>query len=200
MGLDQQVVDLGGHRVGVLADERREQVRVRGSPRATAAAAGSRRSGRARAAVAPASAPDRDRRDATIARRITSSRSPGTMTSVPRPDPLEHVLRLHRADGDAADDPVEVGPGLDRLAVDALEDHRRASGSRGSAGTAGRRAAGCRGAPGRARSVRAMSGLRVEVDLVDDRARRPARRGARRATALRTISSIGRPTPPSLTR
>ena len=29
----------------------------------------------------------------------------------PRPDALEHVARLHRADRDAVDDAVEVGPG-----------------------------------------------------------------------------------------
>ena len=41
-----------------------------------------------------------------------------------RPDPLEHVLGLHRPDRDAADDLVEVRPGMERLALDALEDHR----------------------------------------------------------------------------
>ena len=90
--------------------------------------------------------------------RITSSRSPGTMTSVARAHPLQHVVRLHRADRDALDDAVEVGarrrsPGRARP-----RGSSPASGSTGSAGTAARRAAGSRGARGPRRSVSSIPG------------------------------------------
>ena len=41
--------------------------------------------------------------------------------------------------------------------------------------------------------------MRLDVDLVDDRADAPARRGRANSAPLSTISSIGRPMPPSLT-
>ena len=85
-----------------------------------------------------------------------------------RPDPLEHVLRLHRADGDPADHRIEVGTRVDGLAVDALEDHRegRVRQDRPVREDAEQRDPVTRQpaleGPGQAR-------LGVEVDLVDDR-------------------------------
>ena len=85
-----------------------------------------------------------------------------------RPDPLEHVLGLHRADGDAADDLVEVRARVDRLAVDALEDHRegRVRQDRPVRQDAEQRDAVARQA---ALERPRQAGLGVEVDLVDDR-------------------------------
>ena len=90
-------------------------------------------------------------RCAVVSVRITSSRSPGHDDQRPRADPLEHVARLHRADRDAVDDPLEVRARVERLAAGRPRGSSRASGSTGSAGPAGCRAAGCRTARGRAR-------------------------------------------------
>ena len=70
---------------------------------------------------------------------------------------------------------------MDRLAVDALEDHleRRVRQDRPDRQDAEQRDAVRREA---ALEDLLDPGLGLEVDLVDDRARRPARRAARRAT------------------
>ncbi len=77
--------------------------------------------------------------------------------------------RLHRADGDPADDLVEVRTGMDRLAVDALEDHRqgRVGQDRPVRQDAQQRDA-VAGQPVFERAGEPRLG--VEVDLVDDRA------------------------------
>ena len=116
----------------------------------------------------------------------------------PRPDPLEHVPRLHRPDRDAVDDPVQIRARVDRLALDALEDHPE-------------------------RRVRQDRPDRQHAEQADPVVRQPSLEDASRCPgwasrstlftiapatgtpcaakceALRTISSIGRPTPPSLT-
>ena len=121
VGLDQEVVDLGGDRVRVLGDDRREQVRRADRVQhggARAVAAGQHQPERVPAGLGPDAVRVDDRRDDVLAvARHDDQR--------PRPDALEHVLRLHRPDRDAADDLVEVRAGVDRLAVDALEDHRQ---------------------------------------------------------------------------
>ena len=97
------------------------------------------------------------------------------------PHPLQHVVRLHRPDRDALDDPVEVGAGRDHAAADALEDHaqRRVRQDRPVRQHAQQRDP----VPLEA----ALEGLRdprllVDPDLVDDRARHPdaVRREVRR--------------------
>ena len=83
-------------------------------------------------------------------------------------DPLEHVVRLHRADRDALDDPVEVGPGRDHPAAHALEDHaqRRVRQDRPVRQHAEQRdPVPAEAAPQRVLDAR----LLVDPDLVDDR-------------------------------
>ena len=101
VGLDQQVVDLGGDGVRVLVDQRREDPRLADRRRGPRAAARSRRSGPSRSPrrpvrprrppASPRAAPRPPSRRwlrarwAAVRVTITSSRSPGTMTSDPGP-------------------------------------------------------------------------------------------------------------------
>ena len=109
-----------------------------------------------------------------------------------RPDRCEHVLRLHRADGHAADDPVEVRAGMERLARGRLPAPSRASGSTGSAGTAARPGAGCRAGRGPARGSVPEPGLasRSTLFTIAPATWTPWRS---KSAAFRTISSIGPP-------
>ena len=193
VGLHEQVVDLGRDDVRVLRDDRREDVgladRVEhggARPVATGQDEPDRRALVARddarrpsfvaaaaiAAIRAASAAPavRSRRAkwAVVSVRITSSRSPGTMTSVPGP------TRSSMWPGSIA--PIATpsitrsrsGAGMDRLAVDALEDHRegRVREDRPDGQDAEERDA----VDGEAAlEDRGDAGLGVEIDLVDDR-------------------------------
>ena len=172
VGLDQQVVDLGGDGVRVLVDERREHARLADRRRGPRGAARSRRSGPSRSPRRPArprrrpasrrAAPRPPSRAAPCARwaavrvTITSSRSPGTITSVPGPDPRQHVVpapsrrwRRPRSPG--------RGPGPGRSPGRARpRGSSPASGSTGSAGTAARPSSGI---PWRARPRRSVSSI-----------------------------------------
>ena len=120
------------------------------------------------------------------------------MTRVSRPDPLEHVGGLHRPDRDAADDPVEVRARDGPSRRGRPRGSSPGSGSTGSADTAARRAAGSRGGRARARVSGRCPGWASSSTLLTI-APATRRRGPAKSDALRTISSIGRPTPPSET-
>ena len=114
-------------------------------------------------------------------RAITSSRSPGTMTSARGPMRWSMCSRLHRPDGDPADDLVEVRPGMDGLAVDPLEDHRQ---GRVRQDRPVRQDAQQRDAVAGQAALQGPGqvGLGQQVDLVDDR---PGDGHARRARTAR---------------
>ena len=149
MGLHEQVVDLRRDDVRVLRDDRREDVGLadRGEdrrPRPVAAGqhepdrgalvAGHGRGVRsfvAAAAIAAIRAASAAFAVRSRSREVGGRQRQDHVLAVARhdderarPDALEHVAGLHRPDRDAVDHPVEVGSRVDRLAVDALEDHR----------------------------------------------------------------------------
>ena len=128
VGLDQQVVDLGGDRVRVLVDQRREHPGLADAVEdlgARLVAAGQDHPDR-RAVRPGLDRPRRlleQRRDlhpALAQREVGGGQGHDHVLPVaghddqrPGPDARQHVGRLHRADGDALDHPVEVPPRAD---------------------------------------------------------------------------------------